>query len=213
MPNIDSFVSENTGKLIDMDGAFGVQCVDLVNKWLALFNTRLNTGVPGLPFDGYAGAAWYAGQSGMTKKSRTETAQAGWVIIWGPGNPNMPLTHTAIALEDKGSQIVCFSSNSPQKEATVQTFSKLAILGYFAPTGNVGDYTGPVPNKEGLLDKVNPLNNVDLSGVTGFVEMLQSPEFWKRTGIIVLGAFLIIVALVAVFGPAAANTPLLKEVI
>lgn len=213
MPDINAFVTQNTGKLIDVDGAFGVQCVDLVNLWLRNFNTRLNTGVPGLPFDGYAGAAWYAGQSGMTKQPARSTAKAGWVVIWGLGNPGMPLTHTAIVLEDKGNQLVTFSSNSPQKEAMVQTFSKLGVLGYFEPTGNSGDYTGATPDKDGLLDKVNPLNDLDLSGVTDFVKMLQSPDFWKRAGIIVLGALFIIIALVAVFGKSAANTPFVKEVL
>ena len=213
MANLDEFVKANKGKAIDVDGAFGPQCWDLTELWVRACGAgTMNT--QGGPNPGYAEGAWYAPQSGLQKV--TSNPQPGDLVVWRWGLSAMPLSHTAIYL-GKGNlgTLKTFSQNSPQPYAAIQSFSPFGVLGYLRPSGvtGSGEVDGSIVGDK--IRDANPFAGLDISGVTALTDALQSKEFWVRAGLILLGVFLLILAVLTALNKSDIEVPdisSLKEV-
>lgn len=213
MANIDEFVKANKGKEIDVDGAYGPQCWDIAQLWVTACGAgTLST--QGGPHPGYAEGCWYAPQGGLQKV--TSNPQPGDLVVWRWGLSAMPLSHIAIYL-GKGNlgYLKTFSQNSPQRSSEIQSFSSFGVLGYLRPSGvtGSGEIDGSIVGDK--IRDANPFAGLDISGVTALTDALQSKEFWVRAGLILLGVFLLILAVLTALSKSNIDVPdisSLKEV-
>ena len=123
------WVKVNQGKSIDRDGAYGAQCVDLVEAYLADF-LRVPTW-PGNAIDFAAhphhGWEWVA-------NSPSNFPVAGDVVVWGGPNAEVGTTsfgHCAIALAASPNTLLVLSQNWPPGSATqLRLMDYRAVLGW-----------------------------------------------------------------------------------
>lgn len=122
---VDRYVNSVNGTAVDIDGAFGAQCVDLVAHYainvVGAGNIRGN------------GKDWYdaGGASGaFTQISAGQSAQKGdiacWGSSWGGG-----YGHVAIVLEDLGGSIRTLTQNPGP--ANITNLGKDGLMGYLRP--------------------------------------------------------------------------------
>jgi len=105
---LQQFVDKYNGKLVDYDGAYGGQCVDLyrmyVKEVLGLAQTPLVVGAKDI---------WTNETKGFEKIANTPTGvpSVGDVMIWGAKYG--PYGHVAIVTSADVNRFTCFSQNDP----------------------------------------------------------------------------------------------------
>ena len=102
---LNEFIAKWDGKLLDYDGAYGGQCVDLTKAWAA------DQGKPVLRGNGInwargAGYEWVDYQAGRTPR-------AGDIVVWGKALG--PYGHVAIFIEGNKDRFTSFDQNFPLK--------------------------------------------------------------------------------------------------
>ncbi|ALY10289.1 minor tail protein [Arthrobacter phage Sonny] len=121
----DRWASSVNGRSIDMDGAFGAQCVDV-----AISFNRNVVGGPGISGNG---RDWYAngGRSGAyTQIGAGARAQKGDIACWGPAMGG-GYGHVAIVLADQGGSVLTMSQNpGPTRQLSI---TKSGLQGYLRP--------------------------------------------------------------------------------
>ena len=158
--SVDEFVNETNGKAYDMDGAYGVQCVDGIKKF--------NYDVYG-KFDFNCGACGYAyglwtnyGTNGVEKyfdKYPYSEAKKGDWIIWNWGSPEAPKSHVGMFYEIVGDRVKSYGQNQNGIKAfNFCNVSQEGILGVLRPK----IYVNPEPTPtgypfEGIVKKGSPL--------------------------------------------------------
>lgn len=131
--NIQEWMNNVNGKIIDMDGAYGGQCWDLWSSY-----ARNVYGIPAADtntVDGYAASVYTTRydrssdlQSTFSREAGNYTPVYGDVAFWNGNGMN----HVAIVVQDNGNGTINTISQNPGKAGYV-TISKAGIIGYFHP--------------------------------------------------------------------------------
>jgi surface antigen len=111
------------GRAIDMDGAYGAQCVDLANHY-HIYAVGGGSQVIA------NGNQWWANAPASLYSRVTGTAMAGDIACWG-GYYGGGYGHVAIVLEDLGGSLRVMTQNPGP--ANITTLSKQGIQGYLRP--------------------------------------------------------------------------------
>lgn len=137
--NIQEWMNNVNGKIIDMDGAYGGQCWDLWSNY-----ARNVYGIPAADtntVDGYAASVYTtrydrskALQNTFIREAGTYTPVYGDVAFWNGNGMN----HVAIVVRDNGNGTLETMSQNPNKAGYI-TISKNGIIGYFHPRNREGD--------------------------------------------------------------------------
>lgn len=131
--NIQEWMNNVNGKIIDMDGAYGGQCWDLWSSY-----ARNVYGIPAADtntVDGYAASVYTARydrsralQNTFSREAGNYTPGYGDVAFWNGNGMN----HVAIVVRDNGNGTLETMSQNPNKAGYV-TLTKNGIVGYFHP--------------------------------------------------------------------------------
>lgn len=137
--NIQEWMNNVNGKIIDMDGAYGGQCWDLWSNY-----ARNVYGIPAADtntVDGYAASVYTtrydrskALQNTFTREAGNYTPVYGDVAFWNGNGMN----HVAIVVRDNGNGTLETMSQNPNKAGYIN-ISKNGIIGYFHPRNREGD--------------------------------------------------------------------------
>lgn len=127
-----NWITANTSRYLDYDGAYGAQCVDLYDFY--------TTGFVGgkAPMVGYADEIWNNYDAGAySRVSAGNGTQMGDVAVWGKGGAT-PMSHVGIIIQDMGNGFVKTLSNNATSagskgSSAVVTISKANLLGYLRP--------------------------------------------------------------------------------
>ena len=102
----DEFIRQTNGKAYDMDGSYGVQCVDGIKKFVydVYGEYKFDCG------NGWANGLWlYYGSNGVeqyfNKHPFSEARKGDW-IIWDKGSDSCPQSHVAMYVNMKTSNLV-----------------------------------------------------------------------------------------------------------
>lgn len=126
------WITANTNRYLDYDGAYGAQCVDLYD----FYTTGFVGG--GAPMVGYADEIWQNHDPRAYQQiSANQGTQMGDVAVWGKGGAT-PMSHVGIIIQDMGNGFVkTLSNNATSAGSTgtsaVVTISKANLLGYLRP--------------------------------------------------------------------------------
>lgn len=131
--NIQEWMDNVNGKIIDMDGAYGGQCWDLWSNY-----ARTVYGIPAADtntVDGYAASVYTARydrskalQNTFIREAGNYTPVYGDVAFWNGNGMN----HVAIVVRDNGNGTLETMSQNPNKAGYIN-ISKTGIIGYFHP--------------------------------------------------------------------------------
>lgn len=137
--NIQEWMNNVNGKIIDMDGAYGGQCWDLWSNY-----ARNVYGIPAADtntVDGYAASVYTARydrskalQNTFIREAGNYTPVYGDVAFWNGNGMN----HVAIVVRDNGNGTLETMSQNPNKAGYIN-ISKNGIIGYFHPRNREGD--------------------------------------------------------------------------
>ena len=137
--NIQEWMNNVNGKIIDMDGAYGGQCWDLWSSY-----ARNVYGIPAADtstVDGYAASVYTARydrskalQNAFIREAGNYTPVYGDVAFWNGNGMN----HVAIVVRDNGDGTLETMSQNPNKAGYIN-ISKNGIIGYFHPRNREGD--------------------------------------------------------------------------
>lgn len=137
--NIQEWMNNVNGKIIDMDGAYGGQCWDLWSNY-----ARNVYGIPAADtntVDGYAASVYTARydrsralQNTFSREAGNYTPVYGDVAFWNGNGMN----HVAIVVRDNGNGTLETMSQNPNKTGYIN-ISKNGIIGYFHPRNREGD--------------------------------------------------------------------------
>lgn len=137
--NIQEWMNNVNGKIIDMDGAYGGQCWDLWSNY-----ARNVYGIPAADtntVDGYAASVYTARydrsralQNTFSREAGNYTPVYGDVAFWNGNGMN----HVAIVVRDNGNGTLETMSQNPNKAGYV-TLTKNGIIGYFHPRNSVNN--------------------------------------------------------------------------
>lgn len=137
--NVQEWMNNVNGKIIDMDGAYGGQCWDLWSNY-----ARNVYGIPAADtntVDGYAASVYTtrydrskALQNTFIREAGNYTPVYGDVAFWNGNGMN----HVAIVVRDNGNGTLETMSQNPNKAGYIN-ISKNGIIGYFHPRNREGD--------------------------------------------------------------------------
>lgn len=137
--NIQEWMNNVNGKIIDMDGAYGGQCWDLWSNY-----ARNVYGIPAADtntVDGYAASVYTARydrsralQNTFSREAGNYTPVYGDVAFWNGNGMN----HVAIVVRDNGNGTLETMSQNPNKAGYI-TLTKNGIIGYFHPRNSVNN--------------------------------------------------------------------------
>lgn len=117
-----SWVKMRNHVAVDVDGAYGFQCVDLVNDYLDQVKSlpRVAGNAIDIQHDLIKGAVW-------VPNSPINSPSAGDVVVWGLH----PYGHTAIAIAGDGQVLISFDQNwSGHGYADLVIHNYLSVLGW-----------------------------------------------------------------------------------
>ena len=108
---IQDFINETNGNAYDMDGQYGVQCVDGIKKFVADFKGESDFCCG----NGWAYGLWVCyGDNGVekyfNKHSLDEAVKGDWVI-WNKGSKNAPYSHVGMFISRNGNIINSYGQN------------------------------------------------------------------------------------------------------
>lgn len=131
--NFDDFINRTLGQSIDLDKAYGPQCVDLFNYFNYLYNDCYINCYP----SGYAKSlAENKANNGILKYYKEVPINQmvkGTVVIWG-NCKYAPLSHVGFIISDNGDgTFQCLAQNSPKPYVTISKAPYDGIIGCFTP--------------------------------------------------------------------------------
>nr|DAU89280.1 MAG TPA: SH3 domain protein [Caudoviricetes sp.] len=162
--NIQEWMNNVNGKIIDMDGAYGGQCWDLWSNY-----ARNVYGIPAADtntVDGYAASVYTARydrsralQDTFSREGANYTPVYGDVAFWNGNGMN----HVAIVIRDNGNGTLETMSQNPNKAGYV-TLTKNGIIGYFHPRSTSTPTPTPANNNVTITPRTYKVN-VDVLNV------------------------------------------------
>lgn len=131
--NFDDFINRVLGKSIDIDKAYGPQCVDLFNYFNYLYNDDYINCSP----SGYAKSiAQNKANNGILKYYKEVPINQmvkGTVVVW-KNCRYAPLSHVGFIISDNGDgTFQCLAQNSPKPYVTISKAYYDGIIGCFTP--------------------------------------------------------------------------------
>lgn len=109
--SIEEFINNTNGNAYDMDGAYGVQCVDGIKKFVQDFKGESNFSCG----NGWAYGLWVCyGGNGVEKyfnKHSLDEAKKGDWIIWNKGTKNAPYSHVGMFIENVDNRVRTYGQN------------------------------------------------------------------------------------------------------
>ena len=131
--NFDDFINRTLGQSIDLDKAYGAQCVDLFNYFNYLYNDDYINCYP----SGYAKSiAQNKANNGILKYYKEVPINQmvkGTVVIWN-NCKYAPLSHVGFILEDNSNgTFKCLAQNAPKPYVTISNAPYDGIIGCFTP--------------------------------------------------------------------------------
>lgn len=156
--NIQEWMNNVNGKIIDMDGAYGGQCWDLWSNY-----ARNVYGIPAADtntVDGYAASVYTtrydrsrALQNTFSREAGNYTPVYGDVAFWNGNGMN----HVAIVVRDNGNGTLETMSQNPNKAGYV-TLTKNGIIGYFHPRSTSAPAPTPANNNATIIPGTYKVN-------------------------------------------------------
>jgi len=122
---VDRYVTSVNGKSIDVDGAYGAQCVDLVQHYFT------NVVGGGNVFGN--GKDWYNNSTALaacTQVAAGAAARKGDIACYGPSHGG-GYGHVAIVLDDLGGSLKTLTQNPGP--AHIENLGKAGLMGYLRP--------------------------------------------------------------------------------
>ena len=160
--DIQAWMNNVNGQVVDMDGAYGGQCWDL---WSSYARNVYN--IPAADtntVDGYAASVYSARydrsralQNTFSREGANYTPVYGDVAFWDGAGMN----HVAIVVRDNGNGTLTTMSQNPNKAGYV-TISKVGIIGYFHP--RTASTATPANNNVTIIPRTYKVN-VDVLNV------------------------------------------------
>lgn len=135
--NPTKWINEHMGKIYDIDGAYGIQCVDLYKIFLKEIGYPNPTRAIG--GNGWAESIWYNRDAlGLSEYFDyiVGELQVGDIVLWGRGSRECPDSHVAMyAGDDDGNRGIFFGSNqgtahSPGNLLSISCEGTLGALRY-----------------------------------------------------------------------------------
>lgn len=131
--NFDDFINRVLGQSIDLDKAYGPQCVDLFNYFNYLYNDCYINCSP----SGYAKSiAQNKANNGILKYYKEVPINQmvkGTVVIWN-NCKYAPLSHVGFIISDNGDgTFMCLAQNAPKPYVTISKAPYDGIIGCFTP--------------------------------------------------------------------------------
>lgn len=188
---LDQFISVNTGKTIDTDGAYDGQCMDLMHKYLQdVFGYPLSHLAAGAAMNVYLNFASMAGKDKFAQIANTPTAipQKGDIVFWGAGVG--PYGHVAVVVDADVNGFTSFDQNwNNVQKCELIKHNYNYVLGWLHPKAN--DTNSPQPpmttdRRPYWFDRMNtvtfnkPQESVTDADVEQFVK--DYPGQKKRSG-------------------------------
>lgn len=141
----NDFINSTINKAFDMDGAYGVQCVDAIKKFVTdvYGNSDFSCG------NGWAYGLWTCyGSNGVEKyfdKYPYSEAKKGDWVIWNTGSKEAPKSHVAMFVnkESNGRVKVYGQNQNGNKYFCYVSVSEHGILGVLRPKIYVNNFLGP----------------------------------------------------------------------
>lgn len=162
--DIQTWLNNVNGQVVDMDGAYGGQCWDLWSSY-----ARNVYDIPAADtntVDGYAASVYtdrynrsQALQNTFTREAGNYTPIYGDVAFWNGNGMN----HVAIVVRDNGDGTLNTMSQNPNKAGYV-TISKNGIIGYFHPRTANTPAPAPADNNVTIIPRTYKVN-VDVLNV------------------------------------------------
>lgn len=122
---VDRYVTSVNGKAVDVDGAFGAQCVDLAADYATKVCGAGN--ITGNGKDWFNSTTARQAFSAVKPSSKAKKGDiACWDASWGGG-----YGHVAIVLEELGGSIKCLTQNPGP--ANISNLGKNGLMGYLRP--------------------------------------------------------------------------------
>lgn len=147
--SIEEFINETNGQAFDMDGQYGVQCVDGIKKFVDMFKGESNFSCG----NGWANGLWLCyGSNGVEKYFNqhpySEARKGDW-IIWNKGSKAAPNSHVGMFIEDMNNGRV---RTYGQNQNGIKAFNfcnveKDGILGVLRLKDLEGDTPTPPPGE------------------------------------------------------------------
>lgn len=130
--NINDFVSQNNGKYLDFDGAYGAQCVDLVQYWCQSLNgPRLSGNAVDLSGQTHNGFFRWI------ENTPAGVPRAGDIMVWGEYAPFgiSQYGHTGVFIEGDVNSFRSFDQNWPTGHpcGVVNHVNYGGVLGWLQP--------------------------------------------------------------------------------
>lgn len=133
--DVNDFIKSVDGQAFDMDGAYGVQCVDGIKKFVQDVYGESNFTCG----NGWANGLWLNFKTNgcdkyFIQKPFSEAKKGDW-IIWDKNSKSAPLSHVAMFIENVSDSLVkCFGqSQNGKKEFNYLNVYKDGILGVLRP--------------------------------------------------------------------------------
>ncbi len=174
--SVDDFIKETNGKAYDIDGVYGVQCVDAVKK----FNLDVYNACDFTCGNGWAYGLWTCyGTNGVEKyfdKYEYNDAKKGDWIVWNKGSKSCPDSHVSMFIERVGNgKVKAYGQNQNGKKYFNTTdISEDGILGVLRPKIYVSE-DDFLPEK-GYFKKGDNENNV--SKINDFlIEQIKGSDY------------------------------------
>lgn len=167
---LDRFIAQNTGRCLDLDGAYGCQCRDLVNAWAEFL------GLPQVPGPNAVDMWGHPSASGWQKIAAGATPQPGDILVWGQLVGSYG--HTAVYVRAGSGGFFSFDQNWPEgssmgSAAKLIWHTSYGLLGWFRPQVS-GAAPSPAPTEPTLEEEDMP---IVLFGPGG--AMLVAPGYQK----------------------------------
>lgn len=178
----DDFIKSVNGKGFDIDGSYGVQCVDGIKKFALDVYGKADFTCG----NGWANGLWLCydtnGVSKYFKKYPYSEAKKGDWIIWDKNSKDAPNSHVAMFVEKVSStRVKCFGQNQNGiKEFNKITVNSDGILGVLRPTIYIEQETTKIGTPvsrdttkdqvEVLVDNLNVRNGANThAGKLGYI--------------------------------------------
>lgn len=131
---VDDFIKETEGQAFDVDGAYGVQCVDGIKKFVEMVygESNFNCGSCGYAYGLYTNYGTNGVEKYFDKLSFSEAKKGDWVI-WNKGSKECPYSHVAMYIEKAKTRIKVYGQNQGKKAFGCINASTDGILGVLRP--------------------------------------------------------------------------------
>lgn len=198
--NPTEWINNHLGKIYDIDGAFGIQCVDLFK----IFLKEIGFPNPAQPLggSGYADEIWYQREKYKDYFTfHTGEIRPGDIVIWAKGAAECPSSHVAMFVKDdpaNPSRGIFLGSNQGYEHSNgnLVSISLSGSLGHLRYKGFTSATAGVLIAEHGKATIRNGHNvNLRLGGPTGrIVGQLGAGESLEYNGKIVTNGHRYVVA-------------------